>query len=528
MTIAPDGMHPDDTPVTDESPRGWLDRRIDLRGMKQTLLDRGVPGRLTWWHTLGSATLTVLMVQIVTGAVLATYYSPSPDHAYESVQFLQRFVLSGALLRGIHAWGASAMVVLTLAHMVRVFMTGAYKFPREPNWLIGIALLILVLAFGFTGYLLPWDQRAYWATQVGTSMAGAIPVVGSFLGKLLRGGSQIGAATLTRFYAIHVFWLPFSILALIGVHLLFVVRQGIAARTADMQPQAPAHTTDATYPTFYHRAYAASKRAGDRFWPDIIAKDIVAAVVVVAVLVFLGSRYGASLEAPANPTDTTYVPRPEWYFLPLYQLLKFFPGRFEGVAVGGVPALVLLVFIALPFFDRRSARTLLHRPIGLAAMVILIGGSAVLMGAALRDVPPGSAPDLASSGLSAVERSGRATFVRQCASCHVVHGSGGDQGPELTEIGLRHSSAWLHSFMENPKSFRGSDSKMLSFGPPALTHQGIEEVARYLTTLRGVPGQNRVPDIRDTFPDLAKLGLSVASTGAPALPALRKPAPVTK
>ena len=147
----------------------WIDERINLTRIRRSLLDRPVSHDLTWWHTLGSATLAVFMVQVVTGVVLAMYYSPSPDHAHESIQYLERVVDSGAALRGIHHWGASAMVVLAVAHMVRVFTMGAYKYPREINWLLGVALLFIVLGFGFTGYLLPWDQKAYWATAVGTT-----------------------------------------------------------------------------------------------------------------------------------------------------------------------------------------------------------------------------------------------------------------------------------------------------------------------------------------------------------------------
>ena len=156
----------------------WIDERIDIASIRKTLLDRKMPGGLTWWHTLGSATLAVFMVQVVTGIVLAMYYSPSPDHAYDSIRYLEHSVVSGALLRGIHHWGASAMVVLVVAHMIRVFTMGAYKYPRELNWLLGVVLLFIVLGFGFTGYLLPWDQKAYWATQVGTNIAGTTPLVG--------------------------------------------------------------------------------------------------------------------------------------------------------------------------------------------------------------------------------------------------------------------------------------------------------------------------------------------------------------
>ena len=491
--------------VSSGARRGWLDRRVDLAGIRRALLDREVPDRLTWWHTLGSATLTVFLVQVVTGVVLATFYAPAPDHAYESIEFIQRQVTAGALLRAMHHWGASLMVILVLAHMIRVFSMGAYKYPREVNWLLGVGLFFLVMGFGFTGYLLPWDQRAYWATQVGTSIAGTTPVIGGVLAKVLRGGSQLGAATLTRFYAFHVLWLPLLLGAIILLHLALVIRQGIAPRTTDLERGAPRRTTDPAYEAYYGTAYAATKRAGVRFWPDIIAKDIVVSLLVVLVLLGLAVAFGAPLEAPADPTDNAYVPRPEWYFLPFYQLLKLFPGSLESTIAVGVPLLLVLALLGLPFYDRNSRRSLRHRPLGLASLTFLLGGSALLLGAAVRDVQPVIAPETGKP-LSSTERAGRALFQRQCAGCHVVGSEkGGDKGPALTEIGAHHSAAWLHSFIEDPTRFH-RESEMSSFGPPVLSHEEIEEVARYLSTLRGPPGREIPVEVHDTFPDLEKSG----------------------
>ncbi len=477
----------------------WLDERVDLAGAKAALLDREVPDRLTWWHTLGSATLTVFLVQVVTGVVLAAFYSPSPDHAYDSIRYIDHQVGSGALLRGIHHWGASAMVVLVVAHVIRVFTVGAYKYPREPNWLIGVGLFLLVMGFGFTGYLLPWDQKAYWATAVGTNIAGTTPLVGGWLVTVLRGGAELGAATLSRFYAFHVLWLPLLLGALVLVHLALVIRQGIAPRPAALEVGAPARTTDPGYPNYYRDAYAATKRGGVRFWPDIIGKDTVVSVAVVIVIVLLAATAGAPLEPPADPTDSAYVPRPEWYFLPLYQLLKLVPGSLESWVAFGVPTAFLIVLVALPFFDRRSTRNLLRRPAAIAALTVLLGGSAFLIGAAARSAGPPIPPEVGRP-LTSPERAGRALFQsQQCSGCHKVAGQGGDQGPDLSDVGLRHSAAWLHSFIEAPTTFH-PDSRMPAFGPPALSHEEIEELARYLATLRGKAAPDVVPQFHDTFP----------------------------
>lgn len=477
----------------------WVDERIDLKGIRAALLDREVPDRLTWWHTLGSATMTVFAVQVVTGIVLATYYAPSPDHAYDSVQYIQNEVMAGSIVRGIHHWAASLMIVLVLAHMIRVFAMGAYKYPREINWLLGVGMFMLVLGFGFTGYLLPWDQRAYWATQVGTNIAGTTPIIGSMLVKLLRGGSELGAATLTHFYAFHVLWLPILLGSVILLHLALVIRQGIAPRTDALEVDAPPRTSAPTYPIYYKKQYAKTKAKGVRFWPDIVGKDVIVGVIVIVVLVALGVLRAAHLEAPADPSDTSYIPTPEWYFLPFYQLLKLVPGWLEAAASAGLPMLLLIVMFTLPFFDRRSARNLLHRPGALASLLFVLGSSGFLLGAAVRERQPSSPPEVGRP-LTSAERAGRALYRQQgCGSCHTIGGIGGGNAPDLLDIGLRHSPGWLHSFMEAPTRFR-PNTKMPPFGPPVLSHQEIEEISQYLSSLRGPPGKKLDPQYADTFP----------------------------
>ncbi len=486
----------------------WLEARIGWRGLKTTLLDREVPDRLTWWHTLGSATLAVFTVQVVTGIVLATFYSASPDHAYNSIEYIQHDVASGALLRGIHHWAASAMVILILAHMIRVYAMGAYKYPREVNWLLGVVLLILVLGFSFTGYLLPWDQKAYWATAVGTSIAGTTPVIGSLLVTVLRGGGELGTATLSRFYAFHVLLLPAVLGIVVLLHLALVVRQGIAPRPKALEDGAPPRTDDAEYPAFYKEAYQATKRGGVRFYPDIVGKDVIVATLVILLIVILAWRLGAPLEPPADPSDTAYVPTPEWYFLPLYQLLKLVPGSFESLVAVGIPGILFTTLLLLPILDRRPARNLLRRPMAFGGLVVVLGGAGLLLGSALREQANGPAivPEVGRP-LTSVERAGRALFRGQkCDECHKIAGLGGKKGPDLTEVGLKHSSAWLHSFVEAPTRFRSDTTEMPTFGPPTLSHQEIEEVAQYLASLRGKVGESVQPQYHDTFPSVPVRG----------------------
>jgi ubiquinol-cytochrome c reductase cytochrome b subunit len=489
----------------------WVDERIDLAGIRKSLLDRKMPSGLTWWHTLGSATLAVFMVQAVTGTILAMYYAPSPDHAYDSIRYLEHSVASGALLRGIHHWGASAMVVLAIAHAIRVFSMGAYKYPRELNWVLGVALLGIVLGFGFTGYLLPWDQKAYWATQVGTNIAGTTPVVGSLLVKLLRGGAQLGVATLTRFYALHVLLLPALLVGIALLHVTMVIRQGIAPRTGVLETDAPPRTDAAEYRRYYTERYAASKGTGVRFWPDIIVKDAVIATLIVIVIFLVAHFAGAGLELPADPSDSSYVPRPEWYFLPFFQLLKLVPGSMESVVAVGVPGALVAVLLLLPFFDRKSRRSLGRRPVARFSLFALLGAVALLLGASIREpAPTATAPEVGRV-LNSPERAGRALFAaQQCGGCHVVAGKGGadrkgdaKDAPELTDIGLKHSPAWLHSFIEDPTRFH-TGSKMPAFGPPVLSHQEIEELSRYLSSLRGKNWATAKEEFVDTFPEPVK------------------------
>ena len=206
----------------------WLDERLGLKTIYDTVLDRKVP-KVNWWFTLGSASLFLFILQGITGIMLTIYYVPSPDHAYDSIQYIMTGVSFGWLIRGIHHWGSSLMVLSVFFHMVRTFFFGAYKYPREFTWLTGVFLLLLTLGMGFTGYLLPWNQRAYWATTVATSIAGTVPFIGNFINQVLRGGGDLSAVTLARFFSVHIWWFPAIIAALIGVHMYMVIRLGISS-----------------------------------------------------------------------------------------------------------------------------------------------------------------------------------------------------------------------------------------------------------------------------------------------------------
>ena len=206
----------------------WLDERLGWRGVWEAIFLRKLP-HVNWWYSLGSATLFVAINQIVTGILLTIYYVPTPDHAYDTVQYITYEVTAGWLIRGLHHYGASAMVVLSVIHMLRVIFMGAYKYPREVTWATGVILLLVVMGFGFTGYLLPWDQRAFWATTVGTRIAGTPPLIGDFVLRIVRGGNELTEVTLARFFGVHVWVLPAVLLLIVGIHLYLVIRNGISA-----------------------------------------------------------------------------------------------------------------------------------------------------------------------------------------------------------------------------------------------------------------------------------------------------------
>ena len=323
----------------------WLDDRFDLGDIKRFVVEKGVPIHAQEiWYYLGGMTLFLFGVQIFTGILLLLYYRPSASEAYESVQFIVTQVQFGWLIRNVHSWSANLLIGLAFAHFFSVFFLKSYRKPRELTWLSGILLLFLMLGFGFSGYLLPWDELAYFATKVGTGIAGAVPVVGHFTLRLLRGGDDVTGATLSRFYGLHVAILPAVTTALVALHLLFVQRQGMSV------------------PLSIERKLKPGERLPQmRFFPNYILRDVLAWYVVLAVLAALAAFYPWELGTKADPFAV--VPpgiRPEWYFLATFHTLKLLPshvlgveGEQLGVVAFGVAALFLIL---VPFLDRRASR----------------------------------------------------------------------------------------------------------------------------------------------------------------------------
>ncbi len=323
----------------------WLEQRTGLVGPVRAFLNYPVPKYVAdnYLYTLGGLSFITLTLQIVTGVLLAFYYDPSPEGAYDSVDYITYQLPYGWLIRGIHHYGASALVILVGAHMLRTYFFSAYKFKRELSWLSGVLLLFVTLGFGFTGYLLPWDQKGYWATKVGTEIAGSAPVVGELILNFARGGEFLGQATLTRFYAIHVLLLPATVALAVIAHVYLLRYHGMA----------PPIT-------------ARGKQLANKFvpfFPFWVTKDAVLGLALLGLLIYLSYTQRAPLEFPADPTSSNYTPRPEWYFLFLFQMLKYFPGPWEVVATVVIPIVVVGGLILLPFIDRSEERRPWRKPV---------------------------------------------------------------------------------------------------------------------------------------------------------------------
>ena len=337
----------------------FLNDRLPLDGM-MAHLRKPLPKHINLLFSLGSLAMFLLLLQAATGAFLALSYSPSPDHAHNAVKYITQEVPFGSFVRGLHHWGASAMVIIVFLHLLRVVYYGSYKAPRELTWVFGVFLLLIVLGFGFTGYLLPWDEKAYWATVVGVKISGTAPVLGDLVAKVLRGGTEIGAVTLSRFYALHTIWLPWLAFGLVGVHL-FLVRFYGSSGTPENTPE--------------------DMKTGKPFFPDQVFEDVVGMLILFVILACAALFAPVPLEDVADPTNANYDPRPEWYFLSLFQLLKYFQGPFEIIGTFVIPTVGMLLLLFLPFLDRSGREVLWKRPIAMtvtSVCVVAIVGLTIL------------------------------------------------------------------------------------------------------------------------------------------------------
>ena len=459
----------------------WIGLRLELEDSVGAVLTHPVPaaleGPVGWWYVFGSATLAIFIVQVATGVGLAMTYVPAPNSAYDSLQFISNDAVLGRVVRGIHYFGAGAMVVLVLVHMTQVFLFGSYKFPREANWMSGSLLLLVTLLMAFTGQLLRWDQDAFWSIVVAAEQAARTPVIGGFLASFLVAGQNVGGATLTRFYATHVFLIPAAIFGLLGLHLYLVIKRGIS------EPPVPGERVD---PRTYFARYKELLRTGIPFFPDAAVRDVIVSFAAVVVVVVLAVIAGAPLLGkPPDPTIIVADPRPDWYFLGYFALLAIIPKGLESLVIIGLPALAFGFLFLLPLVRPRGERHVARRPMAVAAvgLGVIVYGALTLAGIASPWVPVStqgaSLPPAVTAGLSPNEASGARLFVQKdCFACHAIGGAGGRRGPDLGAVGARLSREQLVATI-----LSGKGQAMPSFAG-SLTNEELADVVAFLATRR--------------------------------------------
>ncbi len=409
----------------------WIEERTGIASAVRRLAHEDIPASAGWPQVFGSVALFLFLVQALTGMLLGLNYAGSPGDAYDSIIYITRDVIGGRLVRGLHHWGASMMVAVVALHAAQVFLYAAYKKPREVTWTTGVFLFLFVLAFGLTGYLLPWDNRAYWGTVVTTQIAGQMPVLGRVVQRAIGAERGVGVTTFSRFYALHVLVLPAITVLLIGAHLLLVRKHGVTP--------------------------GASRNNGARpFYPEQVLKDTLAIFLAFTLLFAAAVFLDAPLDRLADPTDSAYVPRPEWYFLFLFQLLTLFHGPFEWIASVGLPFLAVTTLFLIPFFDRGIVRAVRQRTWAIAALSLASAswGALTLAGVA------GTAGKTARSGpiqrqqvlrLAPDELAGLEYFRReQCQRCHNLLDGEPKVGPNLAVLESRRSPEWMESHFRKP------------------------------------------------------------------------------
>jgi ubiquinol-cytochrome c reductase cytochrome b subunit len=418
----------------------WFDDRLQLGKPAMEAMAHPVPSRsASWFYVFGSAALTVFGLQVVTGILLAILYVPSAGEAWNSLQMLNYQVTAGWFIRALHGWGSNFMLAIVLIHMVQVFLFGAYKFPRELTWIVGVCLLLMTLGMAFTGQVLRFDQDAYWGLGIGASIASRVPVLGPALVNLLLGGPIIAGATLSRFFALHVFVVPGLLIAFVGLHLILVLRLGI-----NEWPMPGRIVRRSTYLAEYHEL---TRRDGIPFVPAAIGKDIVFSgcvlLAIVACAVILGP-FGPG--GQPDPTIIQTAPHPDFFFWWLYALLSYLPPAAETPVLLIGPAVALVVLIALPFFAGEGEKSWRRRPIAvLTVLLVAVALSSLThLGAHTPWSPVMDAwsgepiPEQYLKGRTALERHGALVLqLKQCRACHALDGAGGQRGPALDGVAVR-------------------------------------------------------------------------------------------
>jgi ubiquinol-cytochrome c reductase cytochrome b subunit len=489
----------------------WLDDRLGIDAVIRPILVHPVPRSTNWFNVLGSATLTAFIFQLVTGVFLALYYVPAPNDAYRSLQYIVNNAEFGHFVRGIHYWGASAMILLIFAHTARVFLTGSYKYPRELNWILGVGLLFSTILMGFTGQLLVWNQDSYWAIVVGAEQAARTPFIGHWVADLFLWGKLVGATTLTHFFVIHVFLVPGLMLGLIGGHLYLVVYQGISE-----WPEPSSIVDPRTYKAKYHKIL----EDGIPFFPDAMAKDAIFAFFAGVVVIALALKFGgAPLGHQADPSNPVTLPRPFWFLIWYFALLAEIPPTSEDFVIILFPAVIMTWMMLLPLYANKGQRAPSKRPWAVGSVFIAVLAFVVLAYEGYQspwspafNTANGQLPRLKSSLVSnlATPAAKRGAYLFRnagCIACHMIDGDGGQRGPALDNV--------IQDFSANHASAadRARIVQQISVGGEGMGYQGMPAYGSILN-------QQQMQDLVAFFSKIpaAKAKAAKASTGGVAAP----------
>lgn len=472
----------------------WFNERMGIRSIMRASLDEPIPGGARLAYIFGSGLVFIFISQVITGLCLALYYVPSVESAHTSVAYITKQVAAGQFLRSLHYYGSSAMIIVLALHFLQTFIYGSFKGKRELLWIVGAFLSLLVLGMGFTGYLLPWDQSSYFATAVGTNIVGEVPFIGQWLTDMLRGGNTLGTLTLSRFYFAHVFLIPGMIFLLIGLHIALFRKAG-AAGPINEDPVAP-------------------KLPPESFYPRQVIMDMAFALLLMVGLGFLAFFRPILLGPIANPADTKFVPRPEWYYLPMFEWLKFWSSRMEVFAVVLIPGILALLFFLMPFLDRKLERRPWRRPIPLLSVAIVLVGiiflgfkshlddlhdQSVAAQLAFQDkqaeeytkapfipsMESAGGESLSSGPANPLVAKGLGIFTTKgCSGCHGTGGTGTAQAPSLVGITAKYPLPQITELLHHP------NAKMLAGHMPSFDMPAPEMAAlfSYLGSLGNTGG----------------------------------------
>jgi ubiquinol-cytochrome c reductase cytochrome b subunit len=426
----------------------WVEDRTGLLTAVSSFLLEDIPASAGWPHVFGSVALFLFTTQGLTGVLLALNYAPTAGEAYTSLTYIVKQVAGGRMIHGLHHWGASLMVIVVVAHMTQVFIFGAFRKPRETTWIVGVILLLMTLAFGLTGYLLPWDNKAYWGTVVTTKIAASVPVIGYLLTRLAGAADGVGSLTFSRFYALHTLLLPSFTIILIFIHVYLVRRHGIT----------PSQLT------------TEGKQA---FYPKQLFRDSCAVFIAFTCLFLAACFLDVPLERMADPTDIDYIPRPEWYFLFLFQALKIFRGRLELLGTLVLPSLTLVALVLLPFLHRVHAGILRGRVHTTCVAILALSVWLALTSAAGWTTPHAkgsitvSAQAMGWSRLSPEVIAGARYFRSlHCDSCHNLIIGTPKPGPTLGLTGIRHPRDWMLQHFSDPSKAPADGEELSSISMP--------------------------------------------------------------